>query len=149
MKIDKKKVRQFMAWNHMTVGDVAKAAGLPPQTAAAIICGMDVQPDTLDRIAQALGVWLSDIAQGVELVPLKREPTPLPAGQVRVDTARFKRLMARSGLGVTQLARRAGVTPETVRSLNQGGAHKAVTVDKLAGALGVAADDLIRRGRKA
>lgn len=139
-----------MAWNHMTVGDVAKAAGLPPQTTAAIICGMDAQPDTLDRIAQALGVWLSDIAQGVELVPLKREPTPLPAGQVRMDTAKFTRLMARSGLGVTELAKKAGVTPGTVRAITRGAeAKKVETVDKLAGALGVAADDLIKRGRKA
>ena len=51
MKADRQKVRLTMERAHMTVHDVAKAAELPPQTAAAIICGMNVQPDTLARMA--------------------------------------------------------------------------------------------------
>lgn len=47
MKADRQKVRLAMERAHMTVHDVAKAADLPLQTAAAIICGMNVQPDTL------------------------------------------------------------------------------------------------------
>ena len=72
MKADRKKIQQVMARRHMTVGGVAKAAGLPPQTAAAIICGMNVQPDTLTKIAQALDVGLENIAQGMVLVPARR-----------------------------------------------------------------------------
>ena len=137
----------------MTVRDVAKAADLPPQTAAAIICGMSVQPDTLARIAQALDVGMADIAQGMcrrEVLsrPQVVEP-PLPAGQVRVDAVRFAEAVARSGLTIKALAELAGVTPGTVRSLSRGGAHKAETVEKLADALGVASGRIIeRKGNK-
>ena len=156
MKADRKKVTQIMAQVHMTVNDVAKAAGLPPQTTAAIICGMNVQPDKLARIAQALGVGVADIAHGVVPVlktngraggelPQELAP-PLPAGQVRVNTARFAAAVARSGLSVTQLAKRAGVSPGVVRHITRGAeAHKAETVDKLADALGVAVYNIIKR----
>lgn len=156
MKADRKKVTLAMERVHMTVNDVAKAAGLPPQTTAAIICGMNVQPDTLAKIAQALDVGLADIAQGV--VPMLKtnsragaEPPqelapPLPAGQVRVDTARFAKAVARSELTITQLAKRAGVSPGVVRHITRGAeAHKAETVDKLADALGVAVYNIIKR----
>ena len=154
MKADRKKIRAAMEWASMTVNDVAKAAGLPPQTTAAIICGMNAQPDKLEQIAQALGVGLEEIAVGVvvktngraggeppqELVP------PPPVGQVRVDTARFAAAVARSGLTVTQLAKRAGVSPGVVRHITRGAeAHKAETVDKLADALGVAVYNIIKR----
>ena len=163
MKADRKRATLAMERAHMTVHDVAKAAGLPPQTTAAIICGMNVQPDTLARIARALDVGLDEIAVGVVAV-LKTngragggssqgaEPPKLPAGRVRVDTPRFVEAMARSGLTAAQLAKRAGVTPETVRSITRGAeAKKAETVDKLAAARGVAAaaGDLIKREGKA
>ena len=153
MKADRKKIQQVMARRHMTVGGVAKAAGLPPQTAAAIICGMNVQPDTLTKIAQALDVGLENIAQGMVLVPARRAggesaAPELPAGQVRVDVVRLAEAVARSGLTLKRLAELAGVTPGTVRSIKRGGAHKAETVDKLADALGVTAEDIIKRGRK-
>lgn len=156
MKADCKKVRQVMERAHMTVHDAAKAADLPPQTAAAIICGMNVQPDTLARIAQALGVGMEDIVQGVA-VPKSNgrvgggssqgpEPPKLPAGQVRIDTPRFTEAMARLGLSVTQLAKRAGVSPAVIRHIARGAeAHKAEAVNKLADALGVAACNIIKR----
>lgn len=137
----------------MTVRDVAKAADLPPQTAAAIICGMSVQPDTLARIAQALDVGMADIAHGMyhrEAAgrPQAVEP-PLPAGQVRVDAVRFAEAVARVGLSFKRLAELAGVTPGTVCSVSRGGAHKAETVEKLADALGVASGRIIeRKGNK-
>lgn len=138
----------------MTVNDVARAAELPPQTTAAIICGMNVQPDTLARIAQALDVGLADIAQGVVPVLPRQEAVsrlqaaepPLPAGQVRVNTEKFAQVWARSGLGVKQLAERAGVSVGVIRSIKRGAAaHKAGTVEKLADALGVAAYNIIQR----
>lgn len=133
----------------MTVRDVAKAADLPSQTAAAIICGMSVQPDTLARIAQALDVGMADIAQGMCRREVLSRPQvvapPLPAGQVRVDAVRFAEAVARSGLTIKWLAELAGVTPGTVRSLSRGGAHKAETVEKLADALGVASGRIIER----
>lgn len=60
MKADRQKVRLAMERAHMTVHDVAKAADLPLQTAAAIICGMNVQPDTLrhPRISRPLRQYL-------------------------------------------------------------------------------------------
>ena len=155
MKADRKKVKLAMNRAHMAVNDLAKAAGLPPQTTAAIICGMNVQPDTLARIAQALDVGLDEIAVGVVAVhkghgraggepPQELEP-PLPAGQVRVDTNRFAQAVARSGLSVTQLAKRAGVSPAVIRHIARGAeAHKAETVDKLADALGVAVCNIIK-----
>lgn len=157
MRIDRKKVKLAMERAHMTVHDVAKDAGMPPQTAAAIICGMNVQPDTLGRIAQALGVGIADIAQGVVYAPTSHrragedccqagEPPKLPAGQVKIDTARFAEAQARAGLSVRQLAHRAGVSPDTVRSIGRGAeAHKESTVDKLAEALGVAVCNIIKR----
>lgn len=148
MKADRKKVKQIMARAHMTVKAVARAAGLPPQTAAAIICGMNVQPDTLAQLARPLGVSLADIAQGVVLVPRAWEAPPLPAGQVAVDTARFRAELARSGLTIKELAELAGVHRGTVRSVSRGGAHKVETVDKLADALGVAAQKIIKKEGK-
>lgn len=155
MKAERKKIRAAMERAGMGVNDVAKAAGLPPQTTAAIICGMNVQPDTLAKIAQVLDVGMADIAQGVVPVvktsgrageePPQEPRPPLPAGQVRVDTARFAKAVARSGLTIMQLARRAGVSQGTVRSITRGAeAHKAETVDKLADALGVAVCNIIR-----
>lgn len=133
----------------MTVRDVAKAADLPPQTAAAIICGMSVQPDTLARIAQALDVGMADIAQGMCRREVLSRPQvvapPLPAGQVRVDAVRFAEAVARVGLSFKRLAELAGVTPGTVCSVSRGGAHKAATVEKLADALGVASGRIIER----
>lgn len=154
MKADRKKVKLAMERAHMTVHDVAKAAELPPQTAA-IICGMNVQPDTLARIAQALNVGMADIAQGavpgtygreVTSPPQALEAPPLPVGQVKVDTEKFAQVWARSGLSVKQLAERAGVSPEVVRSIKRGAAaHKVGTVEKLADALGVAVCSIIKR----
>lgn len=147
MKADRQKVRIAMERARMTVRDVAKAADIPPQTAAAIICGMSVQPDTLARIAQALDVGMADIAQGMCSREVLSRPQavapPLPAGQVRVDAVRFAEAVARSGLTIKGLAELAGVTPGTVRSLSRGGAHKAATVEKLADALGVASGRII------
>lgn len=155
MKADRKKIKLIMMRRHMTVHDLAKAAQMAPQTAAAIICGMNVQPDTMIQIAQALGVRLDDIAQGVVAVPNQRmagrdrqagEVPKVPAGQVRVDTARFAEAVARSGLTITQLAKRAGVSPGVVRHITRGAeAHKTETVVKLADALGVALCNIIKR----
>lgn len=146
MKADRKKVKRIMARAHMTVEAVARAAGLPPQTVAAIICGMNVQPDTLIRLARALGVGLADIAQGVVLVSREWEAPPLPAGQVAVDPVRFRAELARSGLTIKGLAELAGVYRGTVSAILRGAeAHRAETVDKLADALGVAAQDITRK----
>ena len=155
MKADRKKVKLAMERAHMTVHDVAKAADLPPQTAAAIICGMNVQPDTLARIAQTLDVGMADIARGavpgtygreVTSPPQALEAPPLPAGQVKVDTEKFAQVWARSRLSVRELAERAGVSPEVVRSIKRGAAaHKVGTVEKLADALGVAVCSIIKR----
>ena len=158
MKADRKKVKRIMARAHMTVEDVARAAGMPPQTVAAIICGMNAQPDTLIRISQALKVYLTDITQGVVRIPAARAggesppeivPPELPAGQVAVDPVRFRAELARSGLTIKGLAELAGVHRGTVSAILRGAeAHRAATVDKLADALGVAAQDIIKKEGK-
>lgn len=155
MKADRKKIRLTMEREGMTVRDVAKAANLPVQTTAAIICGMSVKLETLIRIAQALDMGVADIAQGVVPVPNVQGQAggelpqdlapPLPAGQVRIDTALFAEAVARSGLTITQLAKRAGVSPGVVRHITRGAeAHQAGTVNKLADALGVAVCNIIK-----
>lgn len=158
MKADRRKVKSAMERAHMTVHDLAKAAGLPPQTTAAIICGMNVQPDTMVRIAQALDVGMADILYGAvptpkaraeraEDVPQRVEPPELPAGQVRVNTEKFVEIQTHFGLSAKQLADRAGVSPDTVRSIKRGAeAHKESTVEKLANALGVAVYHIIKGG---
>lgn len=158
MKADRKKVKRIMARVHMTVAAVARAAGMPPQTAAAILCGMNVQPDTLIRIARALGVGLADIAQGVVLIPAARAggESPLegasperPAGLPAVDPVRFRAELARSGLTIKGLAELAGVHRGTVSAILRGAeAHRAETVDKLADALGVATQDIVKKEDK-
>lgn len=158
MKADRKKVKRIMARVHMTVAAVARAAGMPAQTAAAILCGMNVQPDTLTRIARALGVGLADIAQGVVLIPAARAggesplegaPPERPAGLLVVDPVRFRAELARSGLTIKGLAELAGVHRGTVSDILRGAeAHRAETVGKLADALGVAAQDIVKKEDK-
>ena len=154
MKVDCKKVKLVMMQSHVTVNELAKAAGLPPQTTAAIVCGMNVQTDTLVKIAQALDVGMADIVQGAVPMPKfggrtdaehpQASEPPLPAGQVRISGERFAETVARSGLTVKQLAERAGVSPAMIRSIKRGAAaHRAATVDKLADALGVAVCHII------
>ena len=54
--------------------------------------------------------------------------------------------LALTGMTITQLAKRAGVSAGVVRRIIRGAeVHKAETVDKLAGALGVAVYNIIKR----
>lgn len=55
MKAITQKVTLAMARKCMNPQDLAKAAGLPPQTVNGVIRGRSVRPATLGRVARALG----------------------------------------------------------------------------------------------
>ena len=55
MKAITQKVALAMARKCMNPQDLAKAAGLPPQTVNGVIRGRSVRPATLGRVARALG----------------------------------------------------------------------------------------------
>lgn len=55
MKAITLKVTLAMARKCMNSQDLAKAAGLPPQTVNGVIRGRSVRPATLGRVARALG----------------------------------------------------------------------------------------------
>ena len=55
MKAITQKVTLAMARKCMNPQDLAKAAGLPPQTVNGVIRGRNVRPATLGRVARALG----------------------------------------------------------------------------------------------
>ena len=55
MRAVKQKVTLAMARQCMNPQDLAKAAGLPPQTVNGVIRGQNVRPATLGKVARALG----------------------------------------------------------------------------------------------
>lgn len=56
MKIHTQKTELAVAHSCMNSLELAKAAGLPPQTLNSALRDNNVRPATLERIAQALGV---------------------------------------------------------------------------------------------
>lgn len=54
MRATKQKVILAMARKCMNPQDLAKAAGLPPQTVNGVIRGQNVRPATLGKLARAL-----------------------------------------------------------------------------------------------
>lgn len=69
MKAVKQKVTLAMARKCMNPQDLAKAAGLPPQTVNGVIRGQNVRPATFGRVARALGcdpAELADLDPGIE-----------------------------------------------------------------------------------
>ena len=61
MTANAQKVTLIMARRCMNLQDLAKAAGLPPQTVNATIRGRGVRPATLGKVARALGCDPSDL----------------------------------------------------------------------------------------
>ena len=61
MKADRTKLNLAMARACMSTSDVAKTAGMPRPSLNNAIMGKNVRPDTLGRIARALGVDVLDI----------------------------------------------------------------------------------------
>ena len=55
MRAVTQKVTLAMARQCMNPQDLAKAAGLPPQTVNGVIRGQNVRPATLGKVARALG----------------------------------------------------------------------------------------------
>lgn len=56
MKADRGRLTLAMARACQNPQDLAKAAGLPPQTVNGVIRGRNVRPATLGKVARALGV---------------------------------------------------------------------------------------------
>ena len=55
MKAEKGQLALEMARKCMNPQDLAKAAGLPPQTVNGVLRGRNVRPATLGKVARALG----------------------------------------------------------------------------------------------
>lgn len=66
MKAKKNKLRLAMARACMNPQDLAKAAGMPPQTVNGVLRGRSVRPATLGRIAKALDVDVAEILEKEE-----------------------------------------------------------------------------------
>lgn len=63
MVAEKAKITLAMARACMNTQDLAKAAGMPPQTVNGVLRGRSVRPATLGRIAKALGADPADLIQ--------------------------------------------------------------------------------------
>lgn len=72
MKAITQKVTLAMARSCMNPQDLARAAGLPPQTINGVIRGRSVRPATLGKVARALG------CDPAELVYLETETNCTP-----------------------------------------------------------------------
>lgn len=55
MKVSKSVLQLYMARACMNTPELAKAAGLPPQTVNGVLRGRNVRPATLGKVARALG----------------------------------------------------------------------------------------------
>lgn len=61
MKADCRKLKMLIATRTMTLGELSDSAGVSRQTVRHAYNGNTVRPDTLDRIAAALGVDVAEI----------------------------------------------------------------------------------------
>ena len=64
MKADRKKLELSMARACLSTAGLAEAAKMPRPTINNVITGRNVRPDTLGRIAEALGVDVTEILEG-------------------------------------------------------------------------------------
>ena len=63
MRAEKRHLALEMARQCMNPQDLAKAAGLPPQTVNGVLRGRNVRPATLGKVARALGCDPADIIE--------------------------------------------------------------------------------------
>ncbi len=63
MKAEQTKFRIALARSCMTVAELAKKSGLPRPTVNNVICGREVRPATIGRVAKALGVDVIDLIE--------------------------------------------------------------------------------------
>ena len=63
MKADKHKLRIAMARACMDIGDICTKENIPRPTVNNVIAGRNVKPETLGRIAKALGVDVTEIIE--------------------------------------------------------------------------------------
>ena len=61
MKADRRKLELAMARAKMNKGDLCRKASMPRPTAGKVIAGQNVRPGTLGRVAEALGVDVTEI----------------------------------------------------------------------------------------
>ena len=64
MKADRKKLELSMARACLSTAALAEVAKMPRPTINNVITGRNVRPDTLGRIAEALGVYVTEILEG-------------------------------------------------------------------------------------
>lgn len=63
MKADKEKVKLAMARACISLNDLTIASEMPRSTVNNVIYGRNVRPDTIGRIAKALGVDVTEIIE--------------------------------------------------------------------------------------
>lgn len=63
MKINRKKLEIAMARACMSTNDIQEKTKMPRPTVNNVICGKHVRPDTLGRVAKALGVDVTEIIE--------------------------------------------------------------------------------------
>ena len=64
MKADREKLELALAQSCYTPKKLAEAANLPRPTLNNVICGRNVRPATLGRVARALGVPVEQLIDG-------------------------------------------------------------------------------------
>lgn len=63
MKIDKSKIRLEMARKCVSIAELKEAAGMPRPTICKALSGASVRPETIGKIAKALGVDVTEILE--------------------------------------------------------------------------------------
>ena len=63
MKVHKEKVHLELARSCMSLRDLSMLSGVPIATITAVIGGRNARPETLGRIARALGVDVTEIME--------------------------------------------------------------------------------------
>ena len=63
IKADRKKLEMAMARACMNTSELTATAKMPRATVTSVICGRNVKPGTLGRIAKALNVDVAEILQ--------------------------------------------------------------------------------------
>lgn len=63
MKISKSKVRLAMARACISTAELTEAAGMPRPTVCKALSGVSVRPETIGKIAKALGVDVTEILE--------------------------------------------------------------------------------------
>lgn len=66
MKANRERMEIAMARACMSMPELAEKAGMPRPTLNGVLCGRNVRPATLGKVARALGVQVEDLLEEVK-----------------------------------------------------------------------------------